>query len=650
MPEQRHTTTLDIRVDDREIQQLAQSLDRTFSTQVVDKFTGALEKQVRVFSTLVTHQKALSKELAGLAKALQDVSKEGGGAKETTALQRVGETAAGTALGHIIAKKIEEIPEHISARVGASVRGELTTSAMKAVPYLGEPMAEVVEGARQYYQMQVAYAQQRSGAFGRTGLGRGSMDAATAILGERFGIMPEEVPGLLANIAQQTGLTGGALSQSAGTALQLQRLAGVEQGGAVVGAAGAAGGQVSGQRAVALMKDTLTTAIVSGFQESRFDQYFQSLSTFVEQMRNQGFMMDPESVNALVKGLGEQNAETLRGMSAVGVTQNALRGMQKGMRGRGVAAAILMEATGVLSGQRSFTEAQEALESSPAQFFPKIIEVLQARLGGIQDEGVQKTMFRTLWEQMGFGEMGLTRAGDLLRANTDQIREQFTKGEGGAGEELLKQRAGKFQDVVAPMRFEAGKQWEAIKIGQSPEVQKLVQEIHRIDLHFVETVLPPLAGVIGEVVKFTEDLVHKLPGGASRLGRDIKKRLGEGLYKKPGEGGPIRTSTGQMVPGEEDALTDEEWERFLIDRESMGEEEAKELMYQRGDARRADTKKRLAESLGVAKTTQEAIKGGGPRNLKTVAGHLANAAREQAQASEILMEMDTLEVPSESEL
>lgn len=503
MPEQRHTTTLDIRVDDREIQQLAESLDRTFDARLVDKFTEGLEKQGRVFTSLIKQQGDLSKQLNAAAKALKDLAeaqKEAPGA-----VQRVGEHAAGVAIGHQLGHWMRELPD----RLMGSVRGELTTSLMKAVPGVGGPAAEVVEGARQYYQMQVAYAGARSDAFGKTGLGVGSMDRASRALGERFGIMPEEVPGLLSGIAQQTGLTGSALGGVAPTALGLHRLAGVEQAGSVVGAAGAVGGQVSAQRGQALMKDTLTTAIVAGFQEARFDQYFQSLAAFTEQMRNQGFMMDPESINALVRGFGASNAETLRGMGAMGFAQNALTGLQKGMRGRGIAAAILMKATGVTEG-RNFFEAQEDLENNPSKYFGKVIHLLRQQTQNIADEPTRLGFIRNIWEQAGFGQVTLSRARDLMNMDPGVLGDQFMQpeGEGKEGSEFLRRRRAGFEGVVSPMRFEAGKRMEEIEIGQTPEIRKLVQVVHETDLHAVAAILPPLAEAVSGVVEHAVELVH----------------------------------------------------------------------------------------------------------------------------------------------
>lgn len=503
MPEQRHTTTLDIRVDDREVQQLAESLDRTFSTKVIDKFTEGLEKQSRAFTTLIHQQKELAKELGAVSKALKDAARGDNG---PGMVQRVGEQAAGTAIGHKLYDMMKELPHQM---MGA-VRGELTTSLMKAVPGVGEAAAEIVEGARQYYQMQVAYAGQRAGAFGKTGLGVGSMDSASRALGERFGVMPEEVPGLLSSISQQTGLTGRDLQGAAPTALGLGRIAGVDQAGSVVGAAGSVGGQMNAARATSLMKDTLSAAIVSGFQESRFDQYFQSLATFTEQMRNQGMMMDPESINALIRGFGASNAETLRGMGAIGFAQNALGGIQKGMRGRGIAAAILMKATGVTEG-RNFFEAQEDLENNPAQYFADVVKLIRQNTSNISDQHTRAGFVRNIWEQAGFGNISMSRARDILEMDPDKLKNEFfqPEGENQATDKFMKKRRASFEGTVSPLRFEASKRMEEIEMGQRPEIRKLVQVVHETDLQAVAAILPPLAEAVSGVIEHAVELVSK---------------------------------------------------------------------------------------------------------------------------------------------
>lgn len=528
MAETRHSTTIDIKVDDREIVRLGQEIERTFTTRALDAFTQGMERQSKAFDTLIKQQTKLLGLIEKTSKAKKEGHEEEGGGHKQQHMGFGAHTAA-----HYLGHKLAHVPN----LPGEALRGEAVGSILHLLPG-GGAAAGAVAGGQKYFQMAVAAAQSRMGGFGKSGLGKEAQDALMQSIGVPMGIEPMQIPGMLANVAQQTGLSGGALAGVSGSVIAAQRFGGIDAAGSVIGAAGAAGGKVSPERATALLKDTIGSALEAGIQEARLDQYFQGVSGFVEQMRNRGVLIEPESVNALVRGFSTAQAESFRGMAGLIVAQQMGNNLARGMEGRGMLSARLMRATGVSSGERGYFKAMEMLEQDPLQFVPSLVRQIQSQGGG-RDSQLLGALLRSDLGEAGI-QLSYKQAREMMEMSPDQLDAQFGRDAAGRtvrrGGSYIGGRMGATESMMMPLRTEAKLKYDEQRIGEDARIGKMVETIHHADVEAVKAILPAVAGFIEKVVHWGADRVKGAAEFFNETGR--------------GHDGPRSKVSQPLVPGQ----------------------------------------------------------------------------------------------------
>jgi hypothetical protein len=549
----RHTTTVDIKVDDREVTRLADELNRTFDTRIVETFNKMLERQSSVIGTLIKQQAELHRTMQR-QNAMQPGSGgsggggqgggggHGGGGDHPSWWNRVSATGVGTYLGH----QAHEIGHGLKAMPAAAAGGEFSKAAARLMPVAGETLAGTMEAAQKYHHMAMANLNARMGAFGAAGIGGESM-RALGKWGATQGIDPDALPGMLGGVARQTGLSGRDLIGASKDVISAQRFLGIEGAGTVTGAAGAAGGDVSAQRSNALLAQTIGTAVTVGVQESRLDEYFQGVAGFVEQMRNRGMAIEPESVNALVGGFGAINAKSLSGIAGLNAIKSMAGGVAGAMSGTSIMSAIMMQTTGVSGGKNIF-QARREVEDKPLEAIAAAIEAIKKMMPATATNAEARGgMMREVLKSSGINVSG-TQAYDLMRGEAD-LEDVFGAAPAAeaakTGKKLMNRRVAMAGSMTKDLQVEAGIKQQAINLGEKEAVKHLAHHLEALDQQIAKKILPSMSHFTNEVLKLVDKLINAYPG----LKLEAKKLGQEAVDKTEHVIGTLAT-TGQELTDE----------------------------------------------------------------------------------------------------
>lgn len=526
MAETRHTTTVDIKVDDREVVRLADELNRTFSTNALDTFTKMMERQSGVLATLIKQQEALRSAMEKTAKTRQQGG--GGGAGGGIGGEQPSWTnrMSAHAVGHYVGEKAVELGHHVGALPTAAASGSIARAGAAAIPLVGEQVAGTMEAAQKYHEMAMANLNARMGAFGAAGISTDAFKGMQSI-GAGMGIDPDAVPGMLESAARQSGLTGGKLVGAAPDMMRAQRFLGVGNAGVVTGAAGAAGGDVSAQRSNALLAQTIGTAVANGVQESKLDEYFSGVAGFVEQMRNRGMPIEPESLNALVAGIGQSHAKSLAGMAGLNAAKSMASGMTPAMGSTGLMSAIMMQITGVTEGKNIF-QARREVEAKPMKYAADALKYVKGMLINETNLENRGGMLKQIFDSANI-QVSANQAYDLANDRTtveDEFGPDAVADKQRKGREKLGQRQGLAGGMTHDLRIEAGIKTEAIALGESEHVKHLVHHMAALDQEVAGKVLPAMTHFTDAILTAVEALVRKapavLPKAVTALDKAIK--------------------------------------------------------------------------------------------------------------------------------
>lgn len=261
------------------------------------------------------------------------------------------------------------------------------------------------------------------------------------------------------------------------------------------------------------MREGLSSAIVAGFQEAKLDQYFQQVSSFTERLRNDGFLIQPESINALVRGLGEADKVTLRGQAALQATTQILPSLQSSLYdGTGPGTALMLKALGVTSGT-SLADARKSADADPAAAFGKFLASLQEAGSGIKSNDGKSYFAQSIFKSLGV-KVNQQRGEDLMTVDPDVIKRALEKSSSAEGDSFMNERGGAFGKVAGLASFEAGMRQREIAVGGNDSVRRMVQTVSDADLRIVERVLPMLTSFVTTAVEMAEKAFQTLTGGA----------------------------------------------------------------------------------------------------------------------------------------
>jgi hypothetical protein len=528
--EERHTTTLDIKVDDRQIVELGKELERTFSVDTLVSFNKMMDRQTKVLDSMIKQQKNLQAQL-----------------KETS--KTFAPTATGSAVGAFLGTRLaggggqphpREVPKHKGHGLaqgsmhfggtlsGAALKGNIGERLIEAMPGIGEIGAAAVEGGMEMYQQFIQQMEAQMEAFGATGLGRGGQGRMAGV-GARLGLSPAQSAAMMGQFAGQTGLTGEALGGVGGRLMEMDRLGGAGGVAGVIGAAGAAGGDVGGGRANALVENAVGSGLIAGIREAKLDQFLQSISNSVEGMRTQGIMLTPESMLSMVRALG---ASGLRGAQATRAATDLAQGAQRAIFGSGAFTQMLYEAAGVTGqeGGTGLTDAVRMLEADPVKFMMKALSQMQERMPNVPIEELAMQM-RGVAAQQGV-QMTFTEMEQIMKgARRGDFREDAGLGEeaaAGISADFIGKRRRRSGAIRKEVAFEAQHQLREAQLGGDKRVKDMVQEIRHIDIAAVEKVLPEVSKVITGALHLAVDLTKAYnEAGLGGVGRELARKAVE---------------------------------------------------------------------------------------------------------------------------
>jgi hypothetical protein len=548
MADERHSTTLDIKVDDREIVKLAEQLERTFPLQLIDSFNKSLERQTDAVNKLVEAQGKLARTTEDQAKKSMEATD-----KQTAALRRFmqfnktmaddsardrrggvaggafGGSFAGTMLGNWMSR---------AGGAGAGMFGAPSglglISMASAVPVAG-PILSAAGSA--IMQLRQEFVQQQAGRMaGISGAGLDPFSSKRLIQsGLRFGMTPGQMGPYLAQQAGVTGLTGGALGGIAPDLMGFGKFAGIENAGSVVRAAGTGRvpGAVDEARQKRLMIDTVGAGVIGGIRESDLGPFMEEMSSYVIGARTSGMQIDPEEMNALFRGL-RGNGGSFVGEAGSRAAVNIAGGTAKLGMGGGWMDVEARQAAGFTGqpGGRSLPEVLLEIERHPGQVFDKVLGQLRQRGAGVG----AGSMMALLENQPVFSQLSREQRFDVMSGKktfTEIFAEQDAAG--GAAEAtkgLLSGRGAMAQGPLGTAQQEASFSAARATLGGVGAITRAVTSLRQADMDKAQILLPKAAEVIVAAVEFIGvalDQALKLAGVGKKTGR----KKGRGGYDAP---------------------------------------------------------------------------------------------------------------------
>ena len=545
MADNRIKTTIELKVDDRDVRNLNKTVSRAFDEKSVKDFERAVERSSRAMAVLATASTRAAKanytamgvgigrgggggsgggpggvgggggdtrELIASIRELTAAMRAngpGGGGKEKgeSFFSRTGSTAIGTYLGNRTSQ--------VGGLVGGSVGGSgMTAGIAGAIPLLGSAISGAINGIRSIYGEFVQQQAAESGSVGATGRGLGGFqDPAQA-----WGLDASQAPGVMAEFSQQSQLTGRALTDRFATkALEYKMLGGIGNASSIVGAANTSGGAVANPEK--LMAQAISAGMRAGIKDSKLSDYMGQVAGWAEQTRAGGFNIAPESVLQMIEGYSKVG---LRGESAI---RNALSASAaiRGM-GKGSSSSDMMALTAVGYGQgTSYYDARKMLEKSPEKVMPQILKMMGQ---GGSLEGRMR-VFETMFAPIA-GTMSVEDMEKLMGGDTSGFGAELGTAESSG---LLTGRAG-LLGKFAVGAHEAGNRNARFAVGGSDSVRTAAQAVEDADILATKIIAPMMAPIVKGVANTVTDGLRAFSQGTLKAwGDDLVIKLAAAVAK-----------------------------------------------------------------------------------------------------------------------
>lgn len=563
MPTTTYKTVLELGWDDRSpqagikrltsnIDQLGKTLEEAFAGGALAEMNKTLDRTAKLMESVAKAQEKQARGAraapAGSAAAMLTGMALGTGRGMLGALDARagaalhggggGALAGGAWLGGRGIGRAASGAAGMAGRAGGMMMNEgMLGSMMGGIPWLGPIFAGATGAASGYYAQHMGRERARTSAYGTTGMRQSEFGA----MGNQYGLGPTELPGIVGSFAESAGLRGrdeitgsergyGGMFGRFGQAADIANLLGIDYGatGGFMRASGSAalGGTPGGRSAIGetgAVAETLSAAIAAGVEESQLGQVLSNLSSTFEDLQTRGFMVAPDSLNALIRGLGAGGAESgFGGMAGV----RAATGMTEGMRGVGTRENLFemlaLQEAGYGNGE-TYMGARQRLEEHPEL----VLAPLLTRLRGMGDEGDTEGRMQMLIE--GFDALGhhlsVRQARSLMGAGGEEMISRLAGA--GSSEEfdrmLEERRSGaEFGEVEADAALNESRADVGARIAGD------VRGISRAEIEVVERLLPSVTGFMHDVADVGMELLH--------------------IFDEGGVGGLLRHFTDVVMP------------------------------------------------------------------------------------------------------
>lgn len=556
MSEQRHRTVIEIGVDDRQLRQLGQTLDKSFSSKPMDAFEKSLERAVSVMEKLVSTQTKLIKgqeDVARRTRAQQSRGVRGGSHTQGLTGLLVG-AALGTGGGAIGAldalsgaglagnyglmgriggaawlggRGLGRLGTGLSRAAGSVMQEGFIGQMLSGIPVAGPFFQGAIGGAMSMYQSHVQRATARSQAYGATGLGQ--QDYGT--LGMKYGLGPTGIPPALAAIATAAGIRGrDELQGRVPMAMDLAHLGGIDYSasGGFMRATGmsALGNSLrNAPNEMGSLAQTISAALAAGIEESQLGQVLENLSSTFEDLQTRGFRVQPSSLNPLMRSLGGLGTGSgFGGMAGMRAAMNLTEGVRRvGSNPQDDLFQMLLYQTAGLGSNKSLQEAKLALSEHPEEILPAFLQRLHGMIGNSQDPRQREALAELM--QQGFGSIGATLSPLQAQSLANLSQEQLTRfGRGPEGTEEYRAYMARIglnsSQVFGAAEAEAGFEERRANTGGDERLAGAVRHIRTRELEEIARYLPGAMDAIDDIVqavgKFADDVRASGLGNALR--------------------------------------------------------------------------------------------------------------------------------------
>jgi len=524
MTETRHKTVIEIGVDDRQVVGLSKALERAFDAKALNRYEDSLKRIVAQLEKV----RKLGGSVGGVPAGAASVGAPGSGAGGTNAHQQAQDARRERAeerrardlqreqerTRQLIRQQMTQTALGVGGLAAGAVGGSAVASALGAIPYIGGTLGAAAQTSVRLYNEYAQQQQAQAAVFGQTGVGRGGMNHMVAKGVGGYGLAPGMIPGLAAQFAGSSGLTGSRLSGSFGTQLALSQLLGVNGAGGVVGAMETSGGRVDDPSA--LMEEAVGAGLISGIRETRLDQYLQGVASFAEEARSRGIPLAPSSVLQLFTAFTSSGA-SFQGEAGSRFASSFGQGMGGAGRGRGFAQGLALRAAGFGSGT-SYQQALERLESRDPQAMQAFVQSIR---GMASDGDTGAFLIRSAMEGLG------------VDMSAVQSRELFENGMNVNDASFNQSLA---QDTVASRRSSAGGAFDAGRFSGNLALQRQsvgagqannAQRIQNLDVRVMRTGMQHITPVMNRLIGSMERLATAFEQGG--FGQLATQALAEGV-------------------------------------------------------------------------------------------------------------------------
>lgn len=516
MPDQRHRTTIEIAVDDRQIRGLDRTMHRAFDDQMLSGFERVLERNARLMESMVKSADRLQTAMSrtgGMMDGGGGGGRRGGGDELRAAMMQLTQSVRQLNRMQEQAGRRAAVGSGIGSYAGSYLGGlaargtgqGLVAQALGGIPLIGGLLGGALGQAQQFYGQYASQEQARSRTYG--GLGRASLPGGVGFT--RFGLDRAQAFQTAQGFAGQAGLSGeGVTPEFLRAALQLQMLGGVGSAAGFAGAAGIGGGATTPQQ----MLEAVSAGLQAGIREARLDQFVAAATGVLEQSRLEGADMGVAGVLQTLRGLSGLGGG-FRGEQAQRAVQSAVPSMRRFEPGMDVASLVGLRAVGFgTPGGPSFHEALRRFQEDPQSVLPQLIEQVRAMAPG--NEGAQVELMRQIMPRfLGFTPT-ITQAESLARGDLSGFQEQV--GPERAAEFLGGRARGAGAAGFGTAAAEA--QYRNRAAGVGGRVAAPVRRIRGLEMDLTEQTLPRIMSGVDQIITRIQRLLDAfMEGGFTAL-------------------------------------------------------------------------------------------------------------------------------------
>lgn len=523
MAQRRHRTTLEINVDDRQIRGLDKSLARAFDDSTIQSFERSIERLSRTIEGLTTNLDragAASRSAGGGGPASSRAGSAAGRARDDRGRFGASSSTSEAMLSRLVTGQSRRFMQRMGmglyrgvGQLGAGmVQGEgATETALGALP-LGGVLAGAVSAARGYQQQYIA--QQTAIAQASAALGGSGVGGLSRLRRYGYGLDAGQAAGAAAGYARSAGLMGGDLSTGLIEAFARNENAlGISGGGSgLINALNVGRGRGNTVGDPAAITSALSAGMQAGFRDARLGEFLETISSTLESARRQGINLNQGQMQGMISGLSSLG-DGFRAEQAAEFARAVQRGLAGFRPGNDATTIALMRAAGYGQDGMGWFDAQERIQSNPADVLRNLLSQTRDRFGG-GDGGTERVMYglRQILPRLGV-DPSIQQLRRLASGDVSAIEE--LTGANPDNEAALSGRARRVTAQFGTATTEARMRNAGAAIGG--RVNRSMNTIRVQEMRLAGVTIPAIASGVAQLVTYAGQLANAFqsegPGG-----------------------------------------------------------------------------------------------------------------------------------------